>query len=175
MTTRRDRAVREGLPPLLPRLRRFALVLTLNPADADDLVQAGIERALTRAALFNPEARLESWMFKIMQNMWIDQKRQKQRRGAHVDISEINSMAGSDGRKTVKINAMLNDIRSAVADLPDDQRAVFGLVLVEGESYRDAAEILNIPIGTVMSRLSRARQQVMGTIGWNTLADGELT
>ena len=175
MMTETDRLVREGLPDILPKLRRFALVLTLNQADADDLTQAGIERALTRAHQFKPEARLESWIFKIMQNMWIDKKRSEARKGAHIDVEAIVDIAGEDGRKTTSINAMMGDVRESITNLPDEQRLVVGLILIEGQSYKEAAEIIGAPIGTIMSRLSRARQQIMADMGMTSFSEGHLT
>lgn len=175
MMTDTDYLVRKGLPDILPKLRRFALVLALNQADADDLVQTAIERALTRAHQFRAEARLESWMFKIMQNIWIDQKRSQARKGIHIDVDAINNMVGEDGRKTTAINAMMVEVRKSIVALPDEQRLVVGLILVEGQSYKDAANIIGAPIGTIMSRLSRARQAIMNDIGLTSFPESQMT
>lgn len=172
MMTEPDLQVRKGLIELLPRLRLFALVLTGDQADADDLTQAGIERALNRAHQYNAAYKLETWIYKIMQNMWIDQKRKAGRRGTHVDIDEAVQTVGEDGRKTLEVNDMVNHVRAAIATLPEDQRAVVGLVLVDGQSYKDAADILGAPIGTIMSRLSRARQKIMQAVGETSLTGG---
>lgn len=167
-----DLRVRKGLLEVLPRLRRFALVLTGNQADADDLTQAGIERALDKAQQYNPAHKLETWIYKIMQNMWIDQARKAARRGAHVDLENAAQISGEDGRKTAEINNMVGHVRTAIDALPDDQRVVVGLVLVDGQSYKDTAEIIGIPVGTVMSRLSRARKRIMTQVGETSASEG---
>lgn len=172
MMTEPDLQVRKGLIALLPRLRLFALVLTGHQADADDLTQAGIQRALEKAHQYNSAHKLETWIYKIMQNMWIDQKRKSARRGPHVDIDKAAGTVGEDGRKTLEVNDMVRHVRAAIETLPEDQRAVVGLVLVDGQSYKDAAEILGTPVGTIMSRLSRARQKILQTVGEDSLSEG---
>jgi RNA polymerase sigma-70 factor (ECF subfamily) len=142
---------------LLPRLRRFALTLTRNPDDGDDLVQLSVERALSRLHRWNEGTRLDSWMFKIMQNLWIDELRSRRSRGQIEPDFDLDLLAGSDGREAMDARLTLQDTLAAVMALPEDQRAVMLLVVVEGFSYRDAAEVLQVPIGTVMSRISRAR------------------
>jgi RNA polymerase sigma-70 factor (ECF subfamily) len=142
---------------LLPRLRRFALTLTRRPDDSDDLVQLAVERALSRLHRWNEGTRLDSWMFKIMQNLWIDELRARRNRGqANPDV-DLDVLSGSDGRETMDARLTLQDTLAAVMALPEDQRAVMLLVVVEGHSYKEAAEVLGVPIGTVMSRISRAR------------------
>ncbi|MBL8771699.1 MAG: sigma-70 family RNA polymerase sigma factor [Phenylobacterium sp.] len=147
----------ERIVELLPRLRRFALTLTRREHDADDLVQGTVERALGRLDSWKPDTRLDSWLFKIMQNHWIDQVRAQRLRGASEGLDAADEVAGSDGRHVTGVRRELQATLEAVLRLPEEQRAVVGLVLVEGLAYREAAEILAVPIGTVMSRLSRAR------------------
>jgi RNA polymerase sigma-70 factor (ECF subfamily) len=142
---------------LLPRLRRFALTLTRNPDDGDDLVQLSVERALSRLHRWNEGTRLDSWMFKIMQNLWIDELRSRRSRGQIEPDFDLDVLPGSDGREAMDARLTLQDTLAAVMALPEEQRAVMLLVVVEGFSYRDAAEVLEVPIGTVMSRISRAR------------------
>jgi RNA polymerase sigma-70 factor (ECF subfamily) len=142
---------------LLPRLRRFALTLTRHEDDGDDLVQATVERALTKLDRWDGQGQLHSWLFKVMQNLWIDQVRSRTKRGHRDPDFDMASLPGEDGRQTVEHRSQLAATMAAVMDLPDEQRAVVGLVLIEGLSYRDAADILRAPIGTVMSRLARAR------------------
>jgi RNA polymerase sigma-70 factor (ECF subfamily) len=149
--------IAQRIVELLPRLRRFALTLTRHEDDADDLVQAVAERALMRLATWRPDTRLDSWLFKIMQNQWIDQVRARRARGAPEVLEAADHVAGPDGRHVTGVRQDLQATLQAVLRLPEDQRAVVGLVLVEGLAYREAAEILDVPIGTVMSRLSRAR------------------
>ena len=143
---------------LLPRLRRFALTLTRHPEDGDDLVQLSVERALSRLHRWNEGTRLDSWMFKIMQNLWIDELRSRRSRGQVDPDFDLDVLTGSDGREAMDARMALSDTLAAVMALPDDQWAVMLLVAVEGLSYREAADVLNVPIGTVMSRISRARQ-----------------
>lgn len=144
----------EQLLPLLPRLRRFARALTRHPHDADDLVQLAVERALARHALWRPESNLMSWLMTIMRNAWVDEKRLRGRR-ALVLVSEDDAAnvadAGSDGEID------LWSIQDALGKLPEEQRLTVALVLVAGLSYREAANVLEVPVGTVMSRLSRGR------------------
>ena len=161
MARRPERLVREGLVRHLPKFRRFALSLARNQADADDLVQAGIERALAKAKTYNPDYKVETWVFKIIQNHWTDQMRKRARRGTTVDIDQAYSLAGEDGRRSVEIRDLSFKARLAIEQLPEDHRSVVALILVSGESYKDAAEILGIPVGTVMSRLYRARKSLV--------------
>ena len=156
---------------LLPRLRRFAVALTGRAADADDLVQDTIERALRNLDQFTPGTRMDSWMFRIAQNLWIDNLRSRKARGQPVELENVEQLS-IDGRRAVDARLMLNDTINALAALPEDQRVVVALVLVDGLSYREAASVLQVPIGTVTSRLARGRDalaaKVLGraTAGW---------
>lgn len=151
---------------VLPRLRRFCLAITRKQEVADDLCQSTVERALSRADQFLPGSKLDSWMYKIAQNIWIDEGRKSQTRGVHVDIDEAHGMVGADGLQVVEGRSDLVRARSALSALPEDQRVLITLVVLDGMSYKDAAQMLEIPIGTVMSRIARARrfidQQVNG-------------
>jgi RNA polymerase sigma-70 factor (ECF subfamily) len=153
--------VRRDLAALLPRLRRFGRTLASRREDADDLVQIAVERALRRADQWQPGTRLDSWMFRIMQNAWIDETRARDRRsrtfvaeeeGEHVGVSTTDA----------QIDAIA--VRKAVAQLGDDQRAVVGLVLVDGLPYKEAAAVLGVPIGTLTSRLARAREALQAIL-----------
>lgn len=161
MASSPERLVREGLVRHLPKFRRFALSLARNQADADDLVQAGFERALAKASSYNPAYKIETWVFKIIQNYWTDQMRKKARRGTTVDLDQAYSLIGEDGRRSVEIRDLSFKARLAIEQLPEGHRSVVALVLVNGETYKEAAEILGVPVGTVMSRLYRARQTLM--------------
>lgn len=147
--------VREQLAALLPRLRRFGRTLARHREDADDLVQIALERALTRIDQWQPDTRLDSWMFRIMQNAWIDETRARERRGQTFVAEEEGEQVGVSTTEA-QIDAIA--VRKAVAQLGDDQRAAVGLVLVEGLPYKEAAEVLGVPIGTLTSRLARARE-----------------
>lgn len=159
--------VRDQIVALIPRLRRFGLALTGSPADGDDLVQSTIERALLRIGTWQPGTKLDSWMFMIARNLWIDHVRSRKRRGVAVEAEALETLHGDDGRQITEARSTLERTYTAMATLPEDQRAVVALVLVDGMSYKECATILDIPIGTIMSRLSRARKtleaQVFGT------------
>ena len=143
---------------LLPRLRRLGRVLARAPADADDLVQLTVERALARRAQWRAGTRLDSWMFRIMKNAWIDESRARARRGDVFAPEEEGERAGADGAAAMEARLTAREVESAMARLPPDQRIAVALVLVEGLSYQEAAEVLEIPPGTLTSRLVRGRQ-----------------
>jgi RNA polymerase sigma-70 factor, ECF subfamily len=142
----------------LPRLRRFAYGLSGDAAQADDLVQDACVRALTHREQWQPGTKFESWMFRIAQNLWIDKKRSAKSKGVHQDIDSVAEPSGDDGRDITEGRLTLAKVMKGMEVLSDDQRALMVLVCIEGASYKDAAEMLQVPIGTVMSRLARARQ-----------------
>lgn len=142
----------------LPRLRRFAFALTRNLDQADDLVQDTCERALSRLDQWEPGTKLESWMYRIAQNLWLDRKRSDKVRGPVIDLDEALGVAGEDGRDVTESRLTLAAVSQGMDRLPPDQQVLVAMVCVDGISYKEAASILNVPIGTVMSRLSRARQ-----------------
>jgi RNA polymerase sigma-70 factor (ECF subfamily) len=142
---------------IVPRLRRFAYGLTGSIDAGDDLVQSTCERALSRLHLWQPGTRLDSWMYRIMQNLWIDELRSGRRREIATDSDELDAMVGGDAEREVGVRLDLAAVRRHIAGLPPDQRAVLLLVSVDGLSYKEAAAVLEVPIGTVMSRLARAR------------------
>jgi RNA polymerase sigma-70 factor (ECF subfamily) len=159
MTELEDVRFGQELAALLPRLRRFAMVLTGSVADADDLTQAALERALSRQRQFTPGTRLDSWVFRIAQNLWIDQARSRKARGPHAALEEAHDAPVKDHDMAGRI-----DITKTIASLPEEQRAVVGLVLVEGWSYQEAAHMLQAPVGTIMSRLARAREKIRSAL-----------
>jgi RNA polymerase sigma-70 factor, ECF subfamily len=148
---------RSRLIDLIPRLRRFAAALTGDLDQADDLVQDTCARALSRRDQWQDGTRLDSWMYRIAQNLWLDQMRAKKTRGTHVEADDIS---GTDGRTVVENRLSLAAVSAAMAKLPEDQRLLVALVCIDGVSYKQAAEITGVPIGTVMSRLARARRQL---------------
>jgi RNA polymerase sigma-70 factor, ECF subfamily len=152
--------VREEIVALVPRLRRFCLALTRSADAGDDLAQSTIERALSRIDQWQQGTRLDSWMFRIAQNIFIDDMRASRRRGTQIDVEALEAVAGDDGRRITESRSDVERARQAIAALPDDQRALVALVIIDGQSYKDAAAMLDIPIGTVMSRVSRARQTI---------------
>jgi len=147
--------LRDEIAALLPRLRRFGRALARHREDADDLVQMAVERALTHTDQWRPGTRLDSWLFRIMQNAWIDETRSRIRRAQTFVAEEAGEQVG-----VCTTDAQIDGIavRKAVAQLSDDQRVVVGLVLVEGLPYKEAAQVLGIPVGTLTSRLARARE-----------------
>lgn len=150
--------LRQELISLLPRLRRFARSLAGgDPEAGDDLAQSAIERALANIDGFQLGTRLDSWMYKITQNLWIDSRRAQERRGIPVPDDVLADTAGEDGRRVTEARLMLAATRQAIGQLPDEQRSAVMLVLVDGLSYQAASEALSVPIGTVMSRIHRAR------------------
>ena len=153
--------VRGQLGALLPRLRRFARAITRNVEDADDLVQAAVEKALMRADQWRPESRLDSWMFGIMKNAWIDEIRARRRRSKVHEPEE----AGLDvGDRSAEDRDISLSVRAAMQRLPEEQRLAVALVLIEGLSYKEAAETLGIPIGTLTSRLARGREALQAML-----------
>ncbi len=146
---------------LVPRLRRFARNLTRNPHDADDVVQVALERALTKWDQWRSDARLDSWMFKIVRNAWIDEVRSRARRDKVFLAEEAGEHVGSD---TIARETDLLSVQAAMARLPEDQRMAVSLVLVEGLPYKEAAEVLDIPMGTLTSRLARARDALQSML-----------
>jgi RNA polymerase sigma-70 factor, ECF subfamily len=148
---------RRDLVQLLPRLRRFAFTLCGQGADADDLVQMACERAIQRAAQWVPGTRLDSWMFTMMRNLWISELRSRRVRtgSGQVDAGETDELRTEVGAHDILQG---NQIASMIRTLPEGMAATWLLVSIEGYSYQEAADVLDIPIGTVMSRMSKARQ-----------------
>ncbi|HEX4388463.1 MAG TPA: sigma-70 family RNA polymerase sigma factor [Steroidobacteraceae bacterium] len=156
------RDLNEELVTLLPRLRRFARALARNPDDADDLLQLAIERALTRAEQLRADAPLANWMFGIVRHAWIDELRARAR-GARVFVPESAGHQVADAAQSV--DAELLSVQDAMARLPEEQRAAVALVLIEGLSYKEAAHVMEVPIGTLTSRLARGREALQTTLG----------
>ncbi len=152
----------QELRELLPSLRRFALWLSRDPSGADDLVQSSIERALSRWQTRKPGASLKSWLFTILYRQFIDGKRRASRFQRFFGTVQEEEFAPSAEETVIARSAL-----EAFGKLSADQRALLMMVSVEGFSYQEAADALDVPIGTVMSRLSRARQ------AYRKLTEGE--
>ena len=163
-------AFERDLSELLPRLRRFAHALSRNAADADDLTQATVERALRSRDQWQPGTRLDSWIYRIMRNLWIDTARARTRREKHEAPEEEAMVVGEDPREAIDAGIELKRAMAAMERLPDEQREVVALILIEGFGYREASEMLGLPIGTVSSRLVRGRTALMEMLGGT--ADG---
>ena len=156
--------VQERMIEFLPRLRRFAYTLTGDLDKADDLVQDTCERALERSHQWKPGTKLDSWMYRIAQNVWLDQYRARRVRREQTGLEEAEEFAGEDGRSVTESRLTLAAVNEGIGRLPADQQVLIAMVCVEGLSYKEAASILEIPIGTVMSRLARARQALYAAI-----------
>jgi RNA polymerase sigma-70 factor (ECF subfamily) len=117
-------------------------------------------RALSRVDQWQPGTRLDSWMYRIAQNLWLDRMRARKVRGVQVDVEAAEVLAGPNGRNVVESRLTLAAVGHAMTHLPDDQRVLIALVCIDGLSYKEAAEITQTPIGTVMSRLARARREL---------------
>ena len=157
------------LPGMLPRLWAFALRLTGDKHDAEDLVQRACVRALERADQLQPGTAALSWMFSIVHSVWINELRARtvrSRASMEWDDQFVENVADPAGR-TPEEQLMHGQIIDAFKRLPEAQRAVMLLVAVEGLSYQETAEAIGVPIGTVMSRLSRARQAIGARFGGN--------
>lgn len=148
---------------VLPRLRRFARALARDAADADDLCQMTVEKALLARASWQPGTRLDSWMYRIMRNAWIDTARARGRASETFVDAEAGAAVGGDGGAEARV--ALGEVEAAMRRLPDEQREAVALVLVEGLAYKEAAEVLDIPMGTLTSRLVRGRQALMLDLG----------
>jgi RNA polymerase sigma-70 factor (ECF subfamily) len=152
----------DALVALLPRLRRFARALTGHPADADDLVQTALERALKSLDGLPSDVRLDAWMLRVIRNAWIDETRARSRWRRVLAPAEEGEQVGES-----PVDAFMDllSAQRAMAALPDEQRIAIALVLVEGLSYKDAAAVLDVPIGTLTSRLARGRAALQPLLG----------
>ena len=160
-----------SLAECLARLWRYGLVLSGNRDTAEDLVQAICVRALEKSHQFQPGTRVDRWLFSILNSIWKNELRsQKIRQGEGlVDAGEV---LVTDGAKEVETNIMARQVLTEVQSLPEVQRATVFLVYAEGLSYKEAAEALDVPMGTVMSRLAAARAK-LGQLNEDASAHGE--
>ena len=141
----------------IPALRRYAFALLRDHAAADDLVQDCLERAMSRWHLKRPDGQLRAWLFTIMRNMHISDLRRQRRRGWHDDIDDVTVPGTRAGQED---GLAVRDILDALHRLPEEQKSLLLLVGVEEMTYDTAAKVLGIPVGTVMSRLSRGRDRL---------------
>ncbi|MEM8854797.1 MAG: RNA polymerase sigma factor [Pseudomonadota bacterium] len=159
---------REAIGPMLiaflPSMRRFAISLTRSPDKADDLVQSACERALLNAESFQQGTRFDAWIFRIIRNLWIDSLRRTKTQ-ASVPLDDEQEPMGADGEAVVDARLTLSDTAKVMLQLPEEQREVLMLVCVEGMSYAQAADVVGLPVGTVMSRLARGRTKLAALLG----------
>lgn len=148
--------IRHMIPEHIPHLRRRALQLSWNDADADDLVNDCIVKAIEKSHLWRPGSNLRAWLSVILRNLFISRYRQQAVRPTLVEFDEATSTLRSEPRqeKAMEVSAL----QTAMNHLPRDQRGVVSLICLQGLSYQEAADEAGVPIGTIRSRLSRARQ-----------------
>jgi RNA polymerase sigma-70 factor, ECF subfamily len=151
------------LEAVIPKMRRYARSLTRDPVKADDLVQETVCRAIAKQHLFRPDTNLRAWLFTLMHNQYVNDVRRENRESAtlHIDDVEATLIATTDPTSS----RQLQELDQALGLLPTEQRQVILLVGLEGMSYEEVAMILNVPIGTVRSRLSRGRDQLRLLMG----------
>ncbi|MFK7829480.1 MAG: RNA polymerase sigma factor [Congregibacter sp.] len=146
----------------LKGLKRFCLSLTGSDADADDLLQGTVERLLARG--IPGDAHTARWAYRVCKNFWIDELRSREVRTRYVNnVSQTGEALDLSPSAEVQAEGerSLTAVNTALAELPSEQRMALTLVAVEGKSYAEAAEILEVPIGTIMSRIARARKQLL--------------
>ena len=155
---------RADLTAEIPYLRRFARALTGDPALADDLVQDCVERALVKSHLYDATRPLRAWLYAVLRNIHISGLRRERRAGIVKTVEDL-----TDPEVAIKASqegeTLFLQVTAALDRLPDQQREVVVLVALEDMTYRDVAEIIGVPVGTVMSRLSRARSALRELIG----------
>lgn len=157
--------LRSEIAAMLPRLRRFARALTGHPADADDIVQTAVERALARLDQFQRGTRLDAWLLTITRNAWLDEARARQRRAKVFADAELGERVGDGGEDAAHTRLEAQQVRKAMQALPEEQREAVALVCVDGLAYREAADVLGVPIGTLTSRLGRGREALQRLLG----------
>ena len=155
----------------IPRLRRYARALTRDVSRADDLVQSCLTRAIAKQHLWQPGSDLRAWLFTILHNQHVNDVRRSVREGIAVELGEVH-------QQTVQSNAIptleLRDLERAMGRLAAEQREVILLIGLEGMAYDEVASVLNVPVGTVRSRLSRGRDQLRRLMGMEEkLSDSE--
>ncbi|HET9354456.1 MAG TPA: sigma-70 family RNA polymerase sigma factor [Sphingomicrobium sp.] len=160
-----SRSFDSELAAVWPRLRRFAHALARNPADADDLAQMAAEKAFKSFDQFQSGTRFDSWLFRICRTSWIDTVRARSRRAAHEAPEALADAIGFDPVPGTEAAIDLAKVQAAMQRLPEEQREVVALILIEGFGYRETAEILGQPVGTVSSRLARGRQALLTMLG----------
>lgn len=149
------------IEPHIPALRRYAFALLRDRDRADDLVQDTLERALSRWLLRRPDGDVRAWLFAILRNLHVSRWRRDRRHGTTVDLDGVATPSVA-ARQEAALE--VHDVLAAMDQLPEEQKSLLLLVGVEDFSYDDAARILGMPIGTVMSRLSRARQKLRSVV-----------
>lgn len=158
-------AFKRELLETIPPLRRFCFSLTGSYAEADDLLQMTLERALEKWQSFEAGTELQRWLYRVCRNIWIDEVRSNKRRGSSESLDELEDFEDpASGEDPIISSVTVDEVAQAMESLSESQRTILYLVGVDGCSYKEAAELLDLPIGTVMSRLARARKQLADTL-----------
>ena len=155
---------------LLPRLRRFAFGLTGSRDRADDLLQATYERAIGQIDKWQPGTRLDAWMYRIARNLHLNEIRAEAVRRDALPGLALQRWAALDGEREQEARMTFATVRELVAALPEDQRTVLLLVAVEGLSYKEVSELTGFAMGTIASRLARARERLSTQLTEHDLA-----
>ena len=156
----------------IPRLRRYARALTRNAAIADDLMQDCLIRAVAKQHLWQPGTDLRAWLFTILHNQHVNYVRRSSREGVSVEVEQVATVLPIESNAIPSLE--LRDLRTALAKLPIEQREAMLLVGLEGMDYEGTAKVLNVPIGTVRSRLSRGRAELRKLMGFPDKPDQAL-
>ncbi len=161
--------IEDGIVEHLPRLRRYARALLRDPAAADDLVQSCIERALSKQHLFKSGTNMRAWLFTIMHNVHVNLARKRMQTANTMSLDQAGDRAGElPVTPPSQEDALrVRDLARALEQLPDEQRQVVLLVGLEGMSYKETADVLASPVGTVMSRLARGREKLRALLEGN--------
>ena len=155
----------EQLIELIPRMRRFATGLSGSAASGDDLVQAACERLLRVKNSLAPGTRLDSWMYQVIRNLHIDGLRSQSVRERNAEVIKMMADLQPVDLDAMQIHMRLREVNRAMQQLSEEHRSALMLICVEGLSYREAAEVLQVPMGTVTSRLVRARKSLIDILG----------
>ena len=151
---------REALIAAVPRLRRYSYALAGSMADADDLLQMTVQRALVKHKQYTPGTTIDRWLMRICRNIWIDEMRSRKAKGETVELDDTIAPR-VDGESALVARIGLKEVEAAMQTLNEGQREVLLLIGIEGYSYSEAASVLGVPVGTIMSRLARARSELV--------------
>ena len=157
-----DETTRQEMLSLLPRLRRLAYALTGSSDAGDDLVQATYERAIRHIDKWEPGTRLDAWMFQIARNLNLNDLRYRKVRGPTIEPELLDSYRSVDGERDAEAKLTYQKVRDYIGQLPEEQRSIVVLICVEGLSYAEVSRMLNLPVGTIASRLGRLRLALKG-------------
>ncbi len=151
-----DGSLHREIEALIPRLRRYARALTRDVVAADDLVQDCLARALGKIHLWQPGTDLHAWLFTILHHQHLSLARRDARQRTSIELQKVNLSSTLSPTQALRLE--LRDLERALAKLPEEQRSVILLVGLEGMGYEEAASVVNLPVGTVRSRVSRGRE-----------------